>query len=235
MITPNESASPTPNCGGRFARRRSLARAVLHVGHNDTLTHSHIGDLVMVKNLKLTFFVIVFLGMINLQAHAGAPVAVGYEALKLVGQFAVGVLTAVASDQALAWINEEQESPIAAQAPARQVLRNRTTGYAFTLEWQGPDAIYSGRLTMNGVYGRFHVTTSRGGSIIQDMLARPNGHDVILTGSNPREFSTGQRAFYYSPDRFRLSQASSGLWTIQDTCDLQGVCAPVKVVQAVVF
>lgn len=28
---PNESASPPPNCGGRFAPRRSLARATVDV------------------------------------------------------------------------------------------------------------------------------------------------------------------------------------------------------------
>jgi hypothetical protein len=27
-----QSANPTPNCGGRFARRRSLARAAVNVG-----------------------------------------------------------------------------------------------------------------------------------------------------------------------------------------------------------
>ncbi|WP_254045348.1 DUF4160 domain-containing protein [Thiohalocapsa sp. ML1] len=32
---PNKSASPTPNCGGRFARRRSLARAAVDVGREN--------------------------------------------------------------------------------------------------------------------------------------------------------------------------------------------------------
>jgi hypothetical protein len=32
VINLNKSASPTPNCGGRFARRRSLARAAVDVG-----------------------------------------------------------------------------------------------------------------------------------------------------------------------------------------------------------
>jgi hypothetical protein len=34
-MMPNESASPTPNCGGRFARRRSLARAAVNVSQKN--------------------------------------------------------------------------------------------------------------------------------------------------------------------------------------------------------
>jgi hypothetical protein len=65
MKSPNEPASPTPNCGGRFARRRSLARAAVNVRQEE----------VSVQNpelcVNLWFFVDQETGFVNALAGRG--------------------------------------------------------------------------------------------------------------------------------------------------------------------
>jgi hypothetical protein len=49
---PNKPASPTPNCGGRFARRRSLARAAVDVKGTGNAVHKLVSDFIRQRTLS---------------------------------------------------------------------------------------------------------------------------------------------------------------------------------------
>lgn len=65
------------------------------------------------------------------------------------------------------------------------------------------------------------------GTVYQDLELRQDGRLLYYMGSNPRDPADGTPASTYSPDGFRLVEVQSGVWSITEVCDLQGVCAPV--------
>jgi hypothetical protein len=176
------------------------------------------------KNKVAVTLISLFCLLWQCEAIAGGGKA-AYGALKLLGKFALGIVTSIATDKAEAMIDGEDEPP-----------KTNISGYKFNFSWTIYNGTYSGILVMRGMTGSFRVTTPQGDVIDQDMIAQPSNGDVILSGSNPRHAGTSTpiSPIYYSPDRFRLANTPQG-WTIADTCDYQGICAPVSVTSASTF
>ena len=157
------------------------------------------------------------------EVAAGGGGKAAYGALKLLGKFALGIATGIATDKAEAMIDGEEEK-----------TETKISGYKFGFSWTIYSGTYSGVLVMQGMTGGFRVTTPQGVVLDQDVVAQPSNGDVILIGSNPRHAGTSTPVYGYSPDRFRLANTPQG-WTIADTCDYQGICAPVTVTNASTF
>jgi len=192
-------------------------------------------------------FVVSLLCFASYQDTSAAQVGAASKAVRLLGKFAMGVLTGAATEivtrEANAKIHPEPEqkapsnksSPLPKPPPEPQI-----SGYKFTLLWHVPnDGIYSGTIKMRGVSGSFRVTTPAGTIIDQRMDAErsPKKGEIFLLGSDPR-YAPGSKRLEndegYYPDSFSLIQLPNGDWTITHTCD-GNQCASVRVIEADTF
>lgn len=62
----------------------------------------------------------------------------------------------------------------------------------------------------------------------QDLELQQGANMLFYRGANPRYAGTATPYPTYSPDAFRLVEMQSGVWSITEVCDEQGVCAPVQ-------
>ncbi len=62
----------------------------------------------------------------------------------------------------------------------------------------------------------------------QDLVLQQGPNLLYYRGMNPRYAGTDTPHPTYSPDGFRLVEIQSGVWSITEVCDEQGVCAPVQ-------
>ncbi|NOS88624.1 MAG: hypothetical protein HOP34_08820 [Methylococcaceae bacterium] len=179
---------------------------------------------------KLVIFFFVFGCLFwHLDAKAGGSSLV----LKILGEFAVGVVTGIATNKAQAMIDEESNVEQKPQTPESPV-QTQISGYRFNLSWPGPDGIYSGVLELQGTVGWLRVVTPQGTFIDQNILAQLINGEIILNGANPQYSGTQIPVNFYFPDRFRVTNTNYG-WTIADTCDFSGWCAPITIMYASTF
>lgn len=173
------------------------------------------------RSMRISAAVVLYLAMLfaSYPDTSSAQGTAASNVLKLLGKFAMGVATGVTA------------SIVADEAKG---MIHQVSGYKFTLMWQSRDGNYSGTLVMRGVKGTFRVRTPIN-IIDQDMGTQSYEGDILLVGSNPRYAGSLASVPDYSPDTFRLTQLQSGEWIIADTCNTQGMCAPVHVVEAGTF
>ena len=62
----------------------------------------------------------------------------------------------------------------------------------------------------------------------QDLVLQQGASFLFYRGMNPRYAGTDTPHPTYSPDAFRLVELQTGVWSITEVCDEQGVCAPVQ-------
>jgi hypothetical protein len=172
-------------------------------------------------------------------------------ALKLLGQFAFAVVSGAATDIASAEVKKrispepkkpELEAALRPENPAQSASppppprpELQPIGYKFTISWMGHDSSYTGTLVIRGTSGIFRVTNTRLSYVVdQDIRVEQAAGAIFFVGSNPRYMNSFVPAYYF-PDTFRLIQERNGEWKIADTCDTQGVCSPVEVIEASTF
>jgi hypothetical protein len=157
------------------------------------------------------------------------------QAIKALARFAENVLANLAAAKAGEMIGGGTTKP--STSPGAASATSQPVPYAFTLAWQDPEhgGMYIGRLKMRGLSGSFRVMA--GGMVVDQLVnaeRSPNGKDIILNGSFPRIAGTLQPAPGFVADRFRLTEAQPGIWTIADTCDYSNKCAPVYVIASAI-
>jgi hypothetical protein len=164
----------------------------------------------------------------------------GTTALKLLGKFAFAVISGAATDGASAEVQKrmspELQKPAQSVSPPQPRLEPQPIGYKFILSWMGHDSSYTGALVIRGTSGIFRVRNTRLGYVLdQDIRVEQAAGAIFFVGSNPRYMNSFVPAPFYSPDTFRLIQVRNGEWRLADTCDTQGLCSPVEVIEASTF
>jgi hypothetical protein len=105
------------------------------------------------------------------------------------------------------------------------------TGQA-RLTWSIYGTPYEAVIQTFGQHGVVRVAyTGQSGTVEQvdqDLVLEQGVNLLFYRGANPRYAGTSTPHPTYSPDAFRLVEMQSGVWSITEVCDEQGVCAPVQ-------
>lgn len=124
-----------------------------------------------------------------------------------------------------------RQAPAVRQPSAAAPAPRGITGRAH-LSWNVYGSPYEAVIETSGQTGVVRVAfVGQSGSaeqVDQDLVLEQGAGFLFYRGSNPRYAGTGTPHPTYSPDGFRLVEMQSGVWSITETCDEQGVCAPVR-------
>jgi hypothetical protein len=115
--------------------------------------------------------------------------------------------------------------------PQAQPQPQGITGQA-SLSWNIYGTPYEAVIQTYGQRGVVRVAfMGQSGSVEQvdqDLVLQQGANLLFYNGTNPRYAGTDTPHPTYSPDAFRLVEMQSGVWSITEVCDQQGVCAPVQ-------